>query len=88
MVKKWTKPIPGEDLMLILATIGDKLGPYPHAKMNLSKKSKGEKPGSRLIKVACPKCGYVARVTRKWLDDIGAPICPSCKVAFKEEEKK
>lgn len=24
----------------------------------------------------CESCGYVARTTRKWLADIGAPLCP------------
>lgn len=31
----------------------------------------------RLLKVECPTCGYIARVTRKWLDARGAPICPT-----------
>jgi hypothetical protein len=34
---------------------------------------------ARLIKVACPAHGYPARVTRKWLDDLGAPFCPCGK---------
>jgi len=39
-------------------------------------KSKGPGSGSRLIKVACTECGYPVRVTRKWLDQAGAPLCP------------
>ena len=43
-------------------------------------KSRGVGSGSRLIKATCPKepCGYVVRITRKWLDDpaYGAPKCP------------
>lgn len=35
-------------------------------------------PGSRLLKVECA-CGYVCRVTQKWLD-VGAPICPECEI--------
>ena len=38
-------------------------------------KSRGAGSGSRSIKVECGECGYVARVTRKWLD-LGAPHCP------------
>jgi hypothetical protein len=42
--------------------------------------AEGEAPGSRLLKVACPgACGYVARVTRKWLEALGAPLCPGCE---------
>jgi hypothetical protein len=32
---------------------------------------------SRMLKVQCAKCGYTARVARKWLDAVGAPICPA-----------
>lgn len=31
---------------------------------------------SRLLRVSCRSCGYVCRVTRKWLDDVGPPLCP------------
>ena len=31
---------------------------------------------ARQIKVLCPEHGYIARVTRKWLDSMGAPFCP------------
>lgn len=36
---------------------------------------KPKKQSTRLIKVECPCCGYVARVTRKWLKE-GRPKCP------------
>ena len=34
------------------------------------------KQPARLLKVECQSCGYVARVTKKWLESTGAPICP------------
>lgn len=34
-----------------------------------------KKDSTRLIKIECPACGYVARVTRKWLE-VGLPVCP------------
>ena len=37
--------------------------------------SKGAGSGSRLLKVECGTCGYIARVTRVWLDEVGAPFC-------------
>ncbi len=39
-------------------------------------KSRGKGSGSRLRKVQCAACGYVARVTGKWLDSAGPPLCP------------
>ncbi len=35
-----------------------------------------EKQSTRLKKVECSECGYVARVTQKWLDKSGPPHCP------------
>lgn len=35
-----------------------------------------KKQTTRLLKVSCSECGYTARVTRKWLDKAGAPLCP------------
>lgn len=34
------------------------------------------KSAQRLLKVACPVCGYLVRTTRVWLAK-GAPICPT-----------
>jgi hypothetical protein len=49
--------------------------PFPHAA--LSPLAGGlRKQTTRMVKVACPECGYVCRVTRKWLVAAGAPHCP------------
>jgi hypothetical protein len=32
---------------------------------------------TRLLKVQCSTCGYVARVTKRWIDKAGAPVCPT-----------
>ena len=42
-------------------------------------KSRGKGSGSRMKKVSCGSCGYVARVTSKWLTEAGAPLCPCNK---------
>lgn len=36
---------------------------------------KKKKQTTRLIKVECPACGYIIRVTRSWLL-VGVPYCP------------
>ena len=38
-------------------------------------KSRGAGSGSRLVRVECKECGYICRVTRKWLE-VGPPRCP------------
>jgi len=59
------------------------LGKYPHSKLD-SCKSPTKKQTTRLIKAEC-ECGYNVRVTRKWLEEVGAPICPHNKKAMKFE---
>lgn len=87
MVKPWKQSHAGADLIAVLDTIQEKLGPYPHAEL-VPTKREGKKQTTRLLKVQCPECEYVVRVTRKWLDEVGAPLCPVHKVAFREAEKK
>lgn len=59
------------------------LGKYPHAKLD-SVKSPNKTQTTRLVKCEC-ECGYNCRVTRKWLEEVGAPICPHNKKAMKFE---
>jgi hypothetical protein len=37
------------------------------------------KQGTRLIKCQCAECGYTVRVTMKWINEAGAPVCPNIK---------
>lgn len=66
----------GEELAETLRGIAEELGPYPHAAVNLGLQVK--KQTTRMRKVECDKTGYIARLTRKWLDEYGAPYCPCC----------
>lgn len=50
-----------------------KIGPYPHAQLMAT--DGGKKQSTRLLKVECPDCGCVVRMTAKWLDSVGAPTC-------------
>jgi hypothetical protein len=66
----------GPELAKVLDKIAAKLGPYPHHE--LTSMTTGErKQGTRLVKAECAVCGYTVRVTRKWLDAAGAPLCPT-----------
>lgn len=42
----------------------------------LDRKRRGKRQGTRLLKTECVACGYVARVTSKWIGAVGAPVCP------------
>ena len=49
--------------------------PYPHTA--LTPPLGLPKQTTRMMKVECKACGYVCRVTRKWLEQAGAPACPT-----------
>jgi hypothetical protein len=72
---KITATVAGKDLGERIAKLLAAMPPYPHAPMHPTART-APKQVTALLKVACPHCGYIARVTAKWLDTIGAPICP------------
>lgn len=80
---KMTATKAGETLTKRLQELTAKLGPYPHAEL---KHSNGPpKQSTRMLKVVCRECGCVCRMTRKWLDEVGAPTC-ACGGQMVEEE--
>lgn len=85
---KMTATVASDDLKARLDEIVEALGEYPHAA--LSTAANGEdapkKQGTRMLKVECSRSGYVVRMTRKWLDEYGAPTCP-CHGEVMEEAK-
>lgn len=50
---------------------------YPHGALSAFGSDRKVQT-TRLLKCECNECGYVARVTRKWIDELGAPVCPGC----------
>jgi len=72
----------GEELKVRLNNICEGLGVYPHAALSLADV---KKQTTRMIKMTCEECGYVARTTAKWID-VGLPTCV-CGGAFTVEEK-
>lgn len=66
-------------LKIKLKAIIDELGPYPHKALNAEG---GKKQTTRLLASECPSCGYKARITSKWLMEVGPPICPLCQQEF------
>lgn len=79
MTGKATATTESAELKRELAAIAKKLGKYPHAAMKLN--LRGKVQGTRLLKAECPECGYVIRVTAKWINEAGLPTCP-CGAMF------
>ena len=71
---KMTATVAGDDLRARLAALADRLGTYPHAPLD----PRGPKQTTRMLKVECAECQYIARVSRKMIDEHGCPICPTC----------
>jgi SprT-like family len=72
---KMTATTEGEAFRAALVPILADLGPYPHAELSASNSNR-PKQSTRLLKAECGSCGYTVRITRKWIDEVGAPHCP------------
>lgn len=72
LVGKMTATVPGDTLKLKLELLRRELGTYPHSGLKVAKRGS---VGSRLRKVACPRCGCIIRITQKWLYVPGPPTC-------------
>lgn len=82
---KMREAMPGALLTTKLVDIAESLGPLPHARLHIERgatdKGPADRPkkqGTRLLKAICEHegCGYTVRITAKWVDDLGPPICP------------
>jgi hypothetical protein len=70
---KMTATTEGPIFIAAVQPLLDLLGPYPHASLDGSNR---KKQTTRLLKASCTECGYTVRVTKRWVDDVGAPYCP------------
>lgn len=64
--------VAGEALKARLAALVAVIGPYPHRALVVSGQ---KKQGTRMLKVTCQACGCIVRMTRQWLEQVGAPTC-------------
>ncbi len=69
---KMTATNAGEELVDRLRVLTKGIGDYPHAKISVHPDDK--KQGTRMLKLLCPECGYLARTTKKWIE-MGTPTC-------------
>jgi hypothetical protein len=95
MTGKATECLYGDELGTVFTEIVAVLGKYPHGKM-----SKGgvmaapKRDTNRQLLLLCPQGVadqldkreiYKVRTTRKWIDEVGRPLCP-CHGQYMEEE--
>ncbi len=100
LIGRMTATLAGPELTERLAKTVKKLGSYPHASLTLNGKGGvGGGPGdvggpggrkkqtARQLKTQCPTCGYLARVSKKWLEEAGPPICPTDNIPLERESQ-
>lgn len=78
----------GPELERLIVRLAEKIGPFPHARMELAALKNGDeekKQSTRMLKVLCPACGYTVRTTAKWLE-LGYPTCPCGEVMESPDE--
>lgn len=75
---KPTHTYAGDELIETLVGMAEDLGPYPNSKLDRTAKGGPKKQTTRMIKCVCEKdeCGFTVRMSRKWIDDLGAAHCP------------
>ena len=76
-----TLGLKGKELPTWARELVDGMPAYPHASLTLPEV---KKQSTRLIKVHCTRDGYIARVSRSTLENLGAPVCPACRQSFTE----
>lgn len=50
--------------------------PLPHVRLDTGgETTRPKKQATRLLKYECETCGYMVKTARKWLEEVGAPVC-------------
>jgi hypothetical protein len=68
---KMTATEVGKDLAERLHALAEEIGEYPHAALDPSQKTT---QSTRMLKIQCPACGWMARTSKKWME-LGLPTC-------------
>jgi hypothetical protein len=83
LIKPWRSTTASVQLKARLNALIEVIGSYPHATLDTAMRPH-KNDRARLLKVACPECGYTVRTTRMWLQ-VGFPYC-ACGVRMAKAE--
>lgn len=76
LVGKLTSTTAGPELLEFLKVeVVAHIGAYPHSRLNL-KENPIKKQTTRMVKMECPECGYIARTSAKNIAEHGPVVCP------------
>lgn len=82
-IDKPTTSVPGKELKATLREVAGELGAYPHKRLYPGEEGGPPKQVSRQLKVECPACGCICRMSRAAIDDPGTPTC-ACGTKMEE----
>ncbi|MEK0324195.1 MAG: hypothetical protein QQN63_00695 [Nitrosopumilus sp.] len=76
---KMTATVAGEELTATLTAYIEEHGDIPHAALQTDQ-STTKKQSTRMLKLECGTCGFTARMSNKWLEQIDTDeaFCPCC----------
>jgi hypothetical protein len=69
----------GEELTQWSLGVIARIGKIPAGSLSPAQR---KKQSTRLLKAECADCGYCVRITRKWVEQAGTPICPTDQVSL------
>jgi ribosomal protein L44E len=69
---KMTATMASEEFKKVASKIIEKIGVYPHAEFTIGSK---KKQTTRMVKLECEDCGFIARASRTALSKAGNPTC-------------
>lgn len=75
----WTTTPEGPELIAWSRQCIKIIGPFPAGALSALER---KKQGTRLLKCECSECGYLVRITRKWIETAGPPICPTDRASL------
>lgn len=76
---KMTATVAGPEFAQWARGVVDRIGKFPAGSLSPVER---KKQSTRLLKCACADCGYTVRITRKWVESAGEPICPTDKISM------
>lgn len=82
-----TATVAGPHLLIELRRLNKRLGKYPHGAIKVAWLIKN-KQTTRMLKVVCEDCGYIARVSSFWIESAGPPKCPSGHGSMRADQKR
>lgn len=67
---------PGNLFRELVGPVLEQTGAMPSQAIEHADVAQKTRQTTRMVKVTCADCGYIARVSRKWLNEVGPPLCP------------